>query len=66
MICVIAAAFQIYMGGGSPAGALTAQKQPLGVKEEVPLVEDLYFASSDSQTSYALETVSLVEGESDI
>lgn len=66
MVCIIAVAFQIYIGGDSRSGALTAQRQSRAIKEEVPLVEDLYFASSDSQTSYALETVSLVEGEDDI
>jgi len=66
LVSIIAAAFQIYIGNSGEPSALASQKKSIKIKEEVPLVEDLYFASSDSQTSYALETVSLTEGESDI
>ena len=35
-------------------------------KEEVPVIEDVVFASSDSRTHYTIERVSLSENDNDI
>jgi hypothetical protein len=40
--------------------------QPLREKEEVPVMEDVIFASSDSQTNYAIEQVAYYEDDNTI
>lgn len=47
-------------------GPKTVAQSELTTKEEVPVIEDVIFASSDSQTTYAIEQVSYSEDDDTI
>jgi hypothetical protein len=47
-------------------GPKTVARSELTPKEEVPVIEDVIFASSDSQTTYAIEQVSYSEDDDTI
>lgn len=58
---LFAGQFFLFQGGPDrdrSRDRMLAQPQHGTVKEEVPVLEDVVFASSDSQTSYAIEQVS--------
>lgn len=43
---------------------LNAKSDKLIEKEEIPIIEDVYFASYDDRTNYAIEQISIDEEES--
>jgi hypothetical protein len=45
-----------------PGSRMMTARSEQTVKEEVPVMEDVIFASSDSQTDYAIEQVAYNEG----
>jgi hypothetical protein len=47
-------------------GPKTVAQSELTTKEEVPVIEDVIFASSDSKTTYAIEQVSYSEDDDTI
>ena len=48
----------VFQGPASPDQLQVKANQGMEQKEEIPLIEDLYYAASDKQTSYLLEQVS--------
>lgn len=45
---------------------LKTKSEKFATKEEIPLIEDVYFASYDNETNYVIEKVSLNKYDNDI
>lgn len=58
--------FQIFTVNQSNSPSFKADHFDIPPKEEIPVIEDVYFVSSDSRTSYALERVSKEEFDQEI
>jgi hypothetical protein len=58
--------FQVFTANQSTSSSFKADHFDVPPKEEIPVIEDVYFVSSDSRTSYALERVSKEEFDHEI
>lgn len=57
---------QVFSVNQSTHPSFKADHFDMSPKEEIPVIEDVYFASSDSRTSYTLERVSQQEFDQEI